>query len=897
MRSPFFAVITAALSLPSIALNIAVAQNVDGVAPELQQQRQPLPGLVAGTESWIVHFQNRPFDLSAFRAEMYGNKNPEVIATIVKDLEAKVQEHQKKFCNDIVALGGRVTHQWWLVNACCIEVAPRHLAAIRQMGNVAMLEPNVEVMPLIKTATNAANHNSDALNAKGVTGNGVACAIIDTGQDSNMNGTGVPHITYSRLGTAATRLVKNMQIGTQPPDDVHGHGTGVASIAAGYKWNNTAADNGHAYNANIVGYSIANTTSGSSSAANEASGYQNAAADAASFKIVATNLSYSGSSNVVDVAALAQDSAALNADLLNATAAGNSGTSVASSLPNVNGLSVGAVNNDTHTLASFSSRGVQGGRLFPNLCANGVSTVMALRNNESGNYTASGTSMASPQVCGAATLIRGANTALKSDETRAILLASTELNPGSGSGLNSTGTGAGYLRDDRAYDVATTASQHGRATLNATTTSWTRSIAVTAAKTVQIGIAWHRLDVTTSGTTWSNLDVELKRGTTVLASSKTASNTEEFIRYVPATTETLTIVVTLVGGVVGGSAQPFGWATWIDGATTKVPGEYVLYGSGCKGTGTIPGGGPVVPSGGYDSTFGNSANRFPLATGNMHYMQSHGSGEFAGVTPIYGFNFRNRTGFAQNAGTIDIAIFVGYTANPANALVPTYASNWTGTPTKVYSGTLNVPAFASQTDPKVWTLKIPFVAPFIYAPSRGNFLWEAQTNATTIASPNYYDSVSATTVDGARIYNTTSSTATTGTVAPGYVVVTQLASPGGTGAIVAMSNTGVPEINTSFQLAVTQARPSSVAILYLGASQLNVSLGALAAGCSVYCSYDVLLGAVPTNATGSGSLTLPVPNSTGLIGIKFYNQYIVLDAPANTLGLTFTNGGAGKIGG
>ncbi|MCA8972570.1 MAG: hypothetical protein KDC95_22475, partial [Planctomycetes bacterium] len=97
--------------------------------------------------------------------------------------------------------------------------------------------------------------------------------------------------------------------------------------------------------------------------------------------------------------------------------------------------------------------------------------------------------------------------------------------------------------------------------------------------------------------------------------------------------------------------------------------------------------------------------------------------------------------------------------------------------------------------------------------------------------------------------------------------------------------------------AVTQARPSSVAILYLGASQLNVSLGALAAGCSVYCSYDALLGAVPTNATGSGSLTLPVPNSTGLIGIKFYNQYIVLDAPANTLGLTFTNGGAGKIGG
>ena len=52
-----------------------------------------------------------------------------------------------------------------------------------------------------------------------------------------------------------------------------------------------------------------------------------------------------------------------------------------------------------------------------------------------------------------------------------------------------------------------------------------------------------------------------------------------------------------------------------------------------------------------------------------------------------------------------------------------------------------------------------------------------------------------------------------------------------------------------------------------------------------------------SSTAGAGSLTLPIPNVTGLIGVKFYNQYIALDAPANTLGLTFTNGGAGKIGG
>jgi len=33
-----------------------------------------------------------------------------------------------------------------------------------------------------------------------------------------------------------------------------------------------------------------------------------------------------------------------------------------------------------------------------------------------------------------------------------------------------------------------------------------------------------------------------------------------------------------------------------------------------------------------------------------------------------------------------------------------------------------------------------------------------------------------------------------------------------------------------------------------------------------------------------------------LIGFVFHNQWIVIDQPANTLGLSFSNGGTGKIG-
>ncbi len=41
------------------------------------------------------------------------------------------------------------------------------------------------------------------------------------------------------------------------------------------------------------------------------------------------------------------------------------------------------------------------------------------------------------------------------------------------------------------------------------------------------------------------------------------------------------------------------------------------------------------------------------------------------------------------------------------------------------------------------------------------------------------------------------------------------------------------------------------------------------------------------------SFKLTIPNDKSLIGVKFYNQYIVDDPTANPFGLAFSNGGAG----
>ena len=50
-----------------------------------------------------------------------------------------------------------------------LEIPLASLDAVRRLPNVLRIEPDQELQPWIKTATNAANHNSDALNALGYT--------------------------------------------------------------------------------------------------------------------------------------------------------------------------------------------------------------------------------------------------------------------------------------------------------------------------------------------------------------------------------------------------------------------------------------------------------------------------------------------------------------------------------------------------------------------------------------------------------------------------------------------------------------------------------------------------------------------------------------------------------
>jgi hypothetical protein len=113
-----------------------------------------------------------------------------------------------------------------------------------------------------------------------------------------------------------------------------------------------------------------------------------------------------------------------------------------------------------------------------------------------------------------------------------------------------------------------------------------------------------------------------------------------------------------------------------------------------------------------------------------------------------------------------------------------------------------------------------------------------------------------------------------------------------------LANTGKPVINTSFNVDLSAARSLSPAILFLGAS--NTSWGALtlpftyAPTCQLLASGEIMIG-LATSATGTGSVPIAVPNARDLVGLFFYNQFLVVD-PANNFKLVASNGGRGKVG-
>ena len=307
----------------------------------------------------------------------------------------------------------------------------------------------------------------------GFTGRGVGIAVIDTGIDGTH-----PDLPFGQ------KVIQNVKVGpdlfgTGPivvenlanTDTTSGHGTHVASTAAGTGAALAGKYRGVAIGANLVGVGAGEALFVLT--ALESFDWVLAQRSTYGIRVISNSWGTSGSFSPNDPINVASRMAH-DAGLVVVFAAGNSG-------PGVNTLNpycvapwvicVAAGLKDGRTLADFSSRGISGDPVYrPTITAPGVNIVAARATTgivmdtffavdlvnigtDAVYYVpASGTSMATPHVSGTVALMLEANPALTPDQIKSTLAASATPM----AGYEGYQVGAGYLNAYRAVAMVRT---------------------------------------------------------------------------------------------------------------------------------------------------------------------------------------------------------------------------------------------------------------------------------------------------------------------------------------------------------------------------------------------------------------------------------------------------------
>ncbi len=435
----------------------------------------------------------------------------------------------------LALLGGRIKQQHGEMGLVTIEAprtAIRHLAA---QGSIAYVSPDrpVAAMGHIENTTGTTAVRKAISGITEVTGRNVGIAIIDSGVDDwhNRLYNNEPGVAYQKDFT-----------GSGSYRDNYGHGTHVASLAAGIDDNWTEDYSGLSNKSKLVSLRVLNSL-GLGTASNVVAAIDWCVTNKASYNIRVINLSLGTSakdSYKTDPLCLAARRAH-NAGIVVVASAGNKGKDLLGNKmygginspgiePSV--ITVGAANTygtdvrSDDTIATFSSRGptrgyttVNGVRKYdnlikPDLVAPGNRLIAAAAGYYGGNTLLSlipsllakdgaidermmylsGTSMSAPVVAGAVAMMLEVNPNLTPSLVKAILMYSAQpLN-----NFNMLEQGAGLLNVDGAVRLAklvksTLPTSNGAALLTASLpTSQTSTIAGQSVK-------WGQGAITTFG--------------------------------------------------------------------------------------------------------------------------------------------------------------------------------------------------------------------------------------------------------------------------------------------------------------------------------------------------------------------------------------------------------------
>lgn len=332
-------------------------------------------------------------------------------------------------------VGAFDVHARWdaALNGFATRLTAGQIRAMARAPQVVSVEPDLPVYAFLNTSTYwtgvqqarsdfGVDGDRDG-NAGSYSSTDVVVAILDTGIDTG-------HVD---LGGGKVIGWRDEINGQSSAYDDHGHGTHVASIAAGSGAGN-AAYRGVAPGAALVGIKVLNSQ-GSGTTTGIINGINWMINNKNTYNIRIGNMSLgsSGCSNGTDSLSTAVNNASNNGILM-MVAAGNSGPAkctIGSPAAAAEAVTVGASVDPGKKgwgLAQFSSRGLTAdGRLKPDLAAPGYQIMAARRGTSNGYIAYSGTSMATPFAAGVAALILDANPTLSVSGVKSVIYNSANV--------------------------------------------------------------------------------------------------------------------------------------------------------------------------------------------------------------------------------------------------------------------------------------------------------------------------------------------------------------------------------------------------------------------------------------------------------------------------------------
>jgi hypothetical protein len=854
-------------------------------------------------------------------AQVAADGKPE--GEVTRKIEGDFEDGMRALRHQLAGLAGVITDEFPFLGATALEVPRANLTALAALDCIAELSKVGEGGPLLHRVTNEANHNARYVHQQlGVTGEGTVLAILDTGLDLDSDGQGTVHPAFQdEQGNSRVIAAFNVN---HPGDleDQLGHGTAVAGIAAARDYGNDPAfpEDGFAPGASIVSYKLTSGNNANSRWQDLAAAIDHLFRNAGQLDIKVLNISFPGEPSPLHILEQSMDQLALTRDILIVTSAGNGGGNplqTFESHSNANGIAVASADPDSHTVSSFSSRGPLSGdpeRFWPDISAIGRDVIAPIPDDsETSSSPLSGTSFAAPAVAGTAVLIRSLDPSLSAFDTKAIILNSVKAMETVNPFYNRNSYGLGLLRTDFAVD-SVNAGDLMRGSLQGDEPLAARTIDVVDGELYSATLVWPRYDL--SSLAWDNLDLRIidSEGR-VLAISDSPRNLYERVVFRARHSGSYRIEVQGIGQL----DQPVSWSLALasERGGARQAGTYHLQGTACAGIAANPTDGVVLPDTS-SQRFGNSRTNLPFAQEpNRMQVAYHGSQvpENLRVTKI-AFRRDERSVCAPNY-EIEIAIRIGHTdvhpaglskdfdANPkrdsdqdhpGGALTTVLSRR-----TVQFTGIHGLPLDEGQFD-----LVIPLDTPFVTRTSVGqHLLLDIQVfshSANSQPLELWFDAEENYDLFG-RVLNLGNPEAQSGTkdaIAPIISLMTDEL----TSTEPSMVVDSLPQLGETMTVILRNAMPGTAAALmhgfddrFIGGQQLPLPLDSTGApGCILYNSADVFLP-VWVGPDGQAKIEYRIPDNPSLSGVRFHNQFFVLNPGVNELGIVSSNAGIGRVGG